>query len=310
MKKPNLFIVGQPRSGTYALHYFLSQHPEVFMSEDKEPLFFCKDFHEESDLFHKHRAFFRYRKESDYLSLFAAAKNEKFAGESSTHYLFSKVAAREILKFNPDAKIIMMLREPVSFLYSLYSQHFVRSQENVGDFETALSLEKERKSGRKIPPTVYCPRFLFYSERIKYYEQIVRYYDLFDKSNIKVIIFDDFKQQNDVIYKDVLGFLNVDADFVPVFDQVNVSKKPRFAKLNAWLLNSAFKKAIQNVIPTSLYSKIKPMGKKVLWRNQSRKPLDSSLRQKLMSEYKPEVVKISELLGIDLVKRWKYDQIV
>lgn len=307
-KKPNLFIVGQPRSGTSALHYFLSQHPDIFMSEEKEPLFFCKDFHKESDAFPKRKNPFRYRYESDYLSLFALAQNERCVGESSVHYLYSKVAAREIFEFNPDAKIIIMLREPVSFLSSWHARQLVRSYENVVSFEQALALENDRKSGKNIPANCFCPSFLFYSERVKYCEQVARYFERFNKSNIKVIIFDDFKKQNEVVYKDVLDFLNVDVNFVASFGRHNVNEKPRFVKLNELVLSSSFIKATQRFVPTLLYPKMKSLAKKILWKERVRKVLVPSFRRELMQQFKPEVIKISHLLEIDLVKKWGYGQ--
>ena len=118
--KPNLFIVGQPKSGTTALHQFLGQHPEIFMSSIKEPHFFCSDFHLESDRAYGKQRFFDFRNESAYLQIFAKAEGAEIAGESSTNYLYSQVAAEKIYNFNPDAKIIIILREPAKFLYSLH----------------------------------------------------------------------------------------------------------------------------------------------------------------------------------------------
>ena len=124
MKKPNLFIVGFPRSGTGFLNKHLGLHPDVFMSSPKEPNFFCSDFHNESDKFHGEKRCFPYRTKKDYLLLFSKDTSEKIVGEASTHYIFSKVAAKKICEFNPNAKIIICLRNPVDFLYSLHESYF------------------------------------------------------------------------------------------------------------------------------------------------------------------------------------------
>jgi len=313
MKKPNLFIVGHPKSGTTALYNFLKQHPDIFMCPVKEPNFFCKDFIEESDLFHKQKSFYLdswSREQKAYLSLFANVKSEKIIGECSISYVYSKVAAAEIQKFNPCAKIIILLREPVSFLYSLYSQTAsLLARENVKDFKTSISLEKQRKLGQDIPSTVKRPSALFYSERIKYSEQVVRYYDLFGKSNVKVIIYEDFKRNNRAIYKDILKFLDISTDFTPQFGQHNVNKKPRFELLNVWLRNSASIRRLQHIIPQSVKRNINPLMKQILLKGETRKPLNPSFQRELKKEYKEQVVKISHLLNIDLVKKWKYDRI-
>jgi len=312
MKKPNLFIVGHPKSGTTALYNFLRQHPNIFMSPIKEPRFFCKDFIKESDLFHKQKCFYLdawSREQAAYLSLFADVKSEKIIGECSTSYLYSKVAAAEIHKFNPRAKIIILLREPVSFLYSVYSHRLLNARENVKDFKTSLSLEKQRKLGHNIPSAMKLPNELFYSERIKYCEQVVRYYDLFGKSNVKVIIYEDFKRNNRAIYKNILKFLDISTDFMPLFAQHNVSKKPRFVSLNKMLKNPSLIRKLRNIIPQSVWQKITPQINKALLKREPRKPLDPEFQRKLMTEYKPEVVKIGQLLGKSLVERWGYDQI-
>ena len=96
MVKPNLFIVGAPKSGTSALYRFLKQHPDIFMPKYKEPHFFSKDLQKESDIFHGFLKHYPFRSEDQYLSLFSGAKDEKIIGDASTHALFSNVAAKEI----------------------------------------------------------------------------------------------------------------------------------------------------------------------------------------------------------------------
>ena len=212
IRRPNLFLVGQPKSGTTALYNFLKQHPDVFACRVKEPDFFCKDFILESDRYHGQQSFYLHkwsRNISDYLSLFCGAKSESIIAESSTSYLYSSVAADEIYKFNPGAKIIILLREPISFLYSLYVQRSLTAGENVEDFGTSVSLEKSRRLGQCIPTMIKYPSALLYSERVKYAEQIVRYFDLFGTSNVKVIIFETFKEHNEVVYDEVLRFLGI-----------------------------------------------------------------------------------------------------
>jgi hypothetical protein len=109
MRKPDFFIVGAPKSGTTAMYFYLKQHPEIFMPERKELHFFGSDF------FAPHFV----RDLKDYLKFFEGADNKKRIGEASPWYLYSKRAAFEIKEFNPDADIIIMLRNPVDMMYSL-----------------------------------------------------------------------------------------------------------------------------------------------------------------------------------------------
>ncbi len=310
MKKPNLFIVGQPKSGTTALYEFLNQHPEVFMCPMKEPWYFARDLIQERLRYHKREIGKRPKNDWEYLNLFENAGNQKILGEASTCYLYSKVAAEQIYKFNPNAKIIMMLREPVNFLYSYYNYSVTMGRENAGSFEKALALENERKKWRKVPPANSQPSERFYSELIKYYEQVRRFYDVFPPEQIKVIIFEDFKMDNAEHFRDVLEFLRIDNNFRPEFGMVNVRRLARFPKLGYWFFNSKAKKLLLRFLPQSWFTKIKPWGKRILWRKGKQKPVDPVLRRKLMLQYKDEVKKLSEFLNIDLVTKWGYDKIV
>ena len=214
MVKPNLFIVGAPKSGTSALYRFLKQHPDIFMPKYKEPHFFSKDLQKESDIFHGFLKHYPFRSEDQYLSLFSGAKDEKIIGDASTHALFSNVAAKEIYNFNPESKIIIMLREPIEYLYSLHSQLYKHLDENVDDFKKALQLEKFRKNGEGIPKTAEFPSKLHYSDWAKFDVQLSRYLKIFNKNKIKIIIFDDFKSDNLKICKEIFSFLGIDDSFI------------------------------------------------------------------------------------------------
>ncbi|MEA5536085.1 sulfotransferase [Crocosphaera sp. XPORK-15E] len=310
MKKPNLFLVGQPKSGTTALHYFLSKHPDIYMAKYKEPLFFCKDFHEKSDSYHGSPLYFHFRNKNSYLKLFANAMSEKVIGESSTGYLYSKVAASEIYTFAPDAKIIIMLREPVQFLYSLHNQYVNQLEENEKDFVKALALEPLRKEGKYIPKKVSCPFVIFYSERAKYYEQLKRFYDLFPKSNIKLIIYEDFRENNELIYREILDLLNL--EYIPMaeYKSLNARSKPRSELLNQIVYHPITRKIAIKLLPPGLFELIgKNILEKFVWKRDNSRKIDDDIRLELMNRFKQEVIQTSELVGVNLVNKWGYDKL-
>ena len=114
------------------MHYYLKEHPEIFMPEVKEPHFFGTDLVSPRFI----------RDKEKYLSLFSAAENQKRVGESSIYYLYSKIAAAEIHKFSPTARIIIMLRNPVDMIYTLHSEHLFCGDENITNFKKALMAEE------------------------------------------------------------------------------------------------------------------------------------------------------------------------
>ncbi|MEL6440622.1 MAG: sulfotransferase [Cyanobacteria bacterium J06621_8] len=308
--KPNFFIVGQPKSGTTALHQFLQQHPEIFMSGYKEPHFFCADFHLESDQHHGKQLFFDFRQESAYLQLFAKAKTEKAVGEATANYLYSRVAANKIHNFNPDAKIIILLREPAQYLYSLHSHYAKFTEENEPNFAAALALERLRQQGKNSSPRVMSPSFLFYSERVKYYQQVKRYYDLFPAEQIKIIIYEKFRADNEGIYREILEFLGVDQSFVPNFALINVNKEVKFPALNNFVNRPFIKSITKNLISQEFNEFVRDnIVEKLLWHQAPKDSIPEEMKLKLMQKYQPEVAQVSELIGIDLEKVWGYDSL-
>ncbi|MEC4984436.1 MAG: sulfotransferase [Oscillatoria sp. PMC 1068.18] len=300
MKKPNFFIVGAPKCGTTSLYFYLKQHPDIFMPEDKkEPHFFCTDFA---------AGHWHIRDLQTYLNLFASAHNEKMLGEASTFYLYSQNASREIKKFCPNAKIIIMLRNPVDMLYSYHNYMCWRGQENIFDFEQALAAESARKQGKQQPNSVIqnlAIECLYYRELVKYSQQVQRYQDLFGKENVLIIIFDEFIKQTANIYREVLIFLDVNATFVPEFKVINIGKKRSVKNKNlrkvvrnsftVWLLKSWMNYFGQDRLP-----KLLKIWDKINNKYERIPSINPELKMKLQQELAPEVKQISQLLGKDL----------
>ncbi|NJK55130.1 MAG: sulfotransferase [Pleurocapsa sp. SU_5_0] len=308
--KPNLFIVGQPKSGTTALHQFLGQHPEIYMSSIKEPHFFCADFHLESDRAYGKQRFYDFRSESAYLQLFSKAKNVKIVGESSTNYLYSQVAAEKIYNFNPDAKIIIVLREPAQFLYSLHSHYVKFTEENEPDFLTALALETKRQQEEALSPRVTSPSYLYYSQRVQYYQQLKRYRDRFKPEQIKVIIFEEFKSANERIFREILEFLGVESNFTPEYAAINVNKEVKFKAINNLINNPVAKSISKNLLSQEFNDFVRDnIVEKLLWHQAPKATMPEEIKLQLKQQYQPEVAKISDLLQLDLLSKWGYNNL-
>jgi hypothetical protein len=306
--KPNLFIVGQPKSGTTALHQFLGQHPEIFMSSIKEPHFFCSDFHLESDRAYGKQRFFDFRNESAYLQLFAKANKEKIVGESSTNYLYSQVAAEKIYNFNPDAKIIIILREPAKFLYSLHSHYVKFTEENEPDFLTALALEPERKQEKHTSSRVTSPSYLYYSQRVQYCQQVKRYYNRFKPEQIKVVIFEEFQSENERVYREILEFLAVNPNFKPEYSSINVNKEVKFQAINNLVNSPLIKNISKNLLSQEFNEFVRDnIVEKFFWHQAPKSVMPEEIKTQLMQQYQPQVRQISDLISMDLVTKWGYD---
>ncbi len=127
MAKPNLFIVGAPKCGTTAWYDYLRGHPDIFFPDVKEPSHFLTDF----------SAWPQVSDRAEYLRLFDESGDGRIIGEASPHYLYSDEAALNIREFNPDAKIIILVRDRADYLQSLYNEHLFNGVETIKDFRVA-----------------------------------------------------------------------------------------------------------------------------------------------------------------------------
>lgn len=223
---PNLFLVGAAKCGTTAMARYLGQHPEIFFSNPKEPIFFGRD------LDHA----WRLKDLDSYLDLFAGAEDARCVGEGTVWYLYSRCAAEEIKAFSPHAKIIVMLRNPIDAIYSLHGQFLFSGNEDRASFERALAAEPLRRRGRAIPRAAHFPAGLLYSEVTHYSEQIDRFAKVFGRENITFVIFDDFAKAPQECYRKVLEFLDVSTDHQPDYAVVNSARVIRSMALHRWLI--------------------------------------------------------------------------
>lgn len=222
-RKPNLFIVGAPKCGTTAWVQYLSTHPDIFFPSIKEPHYFSDDVP-------KRPGFNNFTSEERYLALFAGAGNKKIIGEGSVRYLQSRVAARNISQFNPDAKVIIFVRDQQDYLPSLHNQMVFNKDEVITDFETAWRLSGKRDETNTGP---YCrdPKLLDYVEAGSFAEQVERFYEHFPEEQIRVLHFRDWSRDPRSTYLDILDFLGVPDDGRTEFPRINAARQRR----TSWL---------------------------------------------------------------------------
>jgi Sulfotransferase domain len=303
---PDFFIVGHPKCGTTALYEMLRRHPQIYMSDAKEPNFFSAEW-QTSD---GHPETF-----DDYLSLFDAAKPEQRVGEASAFYLASRNAASGIARAQPAAQIIAILREPASFLRSLHLQMVQSDLETEKKFRKAFSLEDVRRQGRHVPRSASnWQQRLLYSDHVRYVEQLRRYHALFPSEQVMVLIYDDFQRDNEATLRTVLRFLDVDDTFPIEVKEVNPTVRVRSRHLNhiiyreQGLVWRAVRAGVRPLMSRQARSRVlEVIRQRVVY--GAPRPLDEGFRMELRRRFKPEVVALSEYLDRDLVSLWGYDGI-
>jgi hypothetical protein len=311
---PDFFIVGHPKCGTTALYEMLMNHPQVYMPSGKEPWFFARELLVRTPP----RPSGTPHTLDEYKAWFAGARPDQRVGEATSLYLWSELAAAGIAEAQPGAKIIAILREPASFLRSLHLEFVQIYVETETDFRKAISLEQPRREGKWIAPRhSYWPQALLYSDYVRYADQLKRYYAEFPPEQILVLIYDDFRRDNDATIRKVLRFLEVD-DSVPVeTKEANPSVRVRSRLMHELVhavsvghgpLSRAVKASIKAVTPRRLRrSALFATQRRVVFGDPL--PPDEELMAELRRRFKPEVVALSEYLGRDLVTEWGYDRV-
>jgi hypothetical protein len=302
---PDFFIVGHHKSGTTALYEMLRRHRQIFMPDLKEPRYFGRDL----------RPLFKAAANSrlpetydDYLALFAGAGPEQRAGEASPSYLRSTTAAREIAAVAPAARCIAILREPASFVRSLHLQLVQEHVETEKDLRTAVANEEILREGRRV---------LRYSDHIHYVEQLRRFHAVFPPEQVLVLIYDDFRSDNEATVRRVLRFLDVD-DAAPIdVMEANPTVAVRSLRLDGALrglygergpVSRAVKGAVKTLTPQSLRrGAIRTMRRRVAYGNPE--PPDERLVAELRGRYGGEVKALADYLDRDLVTLWGYDDV-
>jgi hypothetical protein len=303
MKKPNFFIVGAPRCGTTALHTYLKDHPQIFLSTPKEPIYFST-----GALRGDERAL------EEYLRLFAGAPAAARAiGESSTTYIFVDGALQALHQFAPDARLTVMVRNPVDQLKSLHAHNYFTGTEDVIDIRQAWELQAVRQRGEQISKRSrdnHCAlaAFLQYDDACSHGRNIVRAQQIFPAEQLQVIVFDDLRAHAPDVYAETLKHIGVPHDGRTDFSKVNetryIAPNHGVAKAIASFSSKPIKKLAQVLglrhknLKRSLTSRFAGEAPAI--------PVPEEFLAEMRQHFKPDVELLSSVLGRDLVKEWGY----
>ena len=299
---PEFYVVGHHKSGTTALYQMLRAHPQIYMPALKEPRFLAPDL----------RALLGQNGTlpgswEEYLALFAPAQRGQRRGEASPSYLRSEVAAQLIARARPDARIVAILREPADFVRSLHLHLLKLGVETEPDLATAFSHEAIEREGRHV---------LRYSDHVRYVEQLRRYHAVFPRDQVLVLIYDDFRADNDSTLRAVLRFLGVDEHIAPAAVDTNAAvrvRSPRLRRAAAAISTGrgrparALGGALRTLVPGERPRKrMRAIADRLIYSEPE--PPQPGLMLELRRRFEGEVVGLSEYLQRDLVSLWGYDR--
>lgn len=298
-RRPNFLIIGAAKSGTTSLWHYLDQHPQVYMSPRKHTRFFS--FTEANPSFcgpplEREATPYAVVDHSDYHELFAGAKDEVAVGEASHSYMYQPIAARRIKDYDPDMKLVAVLRHPAERAFSHYQQMIRDGREDIPDFLQALKIEPLRIEKRWWPDFHYVRIGL-------YHEQLARYYELFDPGRIKVYLYEDLSGNPLEVVRDLFGFLGVDEDFVPETSlRYNASGIPKSRFLHTLLQEArTLAPVVKTLLPERQTRRLMRLGSALHNRNLTRPRLELEVRRLVTERYfRRDILLLQELIDRDL----------
>lgn len=221
-KMPNLFLIGAPKAGTSALAAFISQHQSIYSPKLKEPRFF------DAQVFYDFPQDYPIAYLADYLKLYdcAEAAKAEYRLDASVFIMYDFAAIEKILELRPDAKFIVVVRDPVSAVTSMFNQRLKyldpKLREVTDDISKCCELIQKRKNGFEFP--VGCRnKFLFRYDLLYSYEMYIpKIKALLKPDQLEVIQYNALKHHPLSVCQEVFDFLNIES-FSPETSNVNES---------------------------------------------------------------------------------------
>lgn len=288
---PTFFVAGAGKAGTTSLHSYLAQHPQIYMSPVKEPCYFADEIRRgrRSASFEKHARRRLPRDLDAYLRLFENVRDEKAIGESSAAYLWSETAAANIHASVPNAKIILILRDPAERAFSQYLHQ--------------LSVGLTKSSFRKHVDLCQCADrtqlsiFYPFLEAGSYSAQVQRFLDRFPPERIRIYWYEEAWRDTAALFRNLFEFLEVDSSFRPDTSQRILERRsPRAVGAHYWLKKMNLWYPMRSLVPGSLRERLSA----AFFRKGKALRMDTRDREYLIDYYREDILKLSALLDRDL----------
>lgn len=278
---PNFLIVGTAKSGTTSLADWLRDHPQAFVPETKEIYFFADDANWARGL-------------GWYEAYFEDAGDALVVGEATPFYTYFPEAVARMASTVPEAKLILLAREPVSRAYSNWRHTYYRQVSEDRTFEELV--EQELAEDARLPEPGRCDldarRYLVHG---RYYDQIQLLLEHYPREQLLVLLMDDLADDPRATFQDVCRFLGIDPEHVPDAVGQRSNTHREFRPVRLWRFFRHHK--VLERLPLGIG---KFIALKVMWRETQPKPLDPAVRRRLAPYFAKPNAQLADFLGRDL----------
>ncbi|HEB76015.1 MAG TPA: hypothetical protein ENJ04_06665 [Nitrospirae bacterium] len=267
---PNFLCIGTYRAGTTWLYRVLKEHPDIFLPDEKELMFFSHHYDKGIGWYEK---------------FFEGRRGEKCAGDISPTYLSSPQAAGRIYRHFPDIKLIASLRNPPEQVYSLYNLWLSRGYTDK-DVKTVIEEEAE------------------FLDNILYWRHLSRYLEFFDRDRILVLLFEDLRKDPKAYLKEVYDFLGVE-EFYPesVYEKYNQFREPRNMMVEKLITGTG--DLLRRLRLLKLKSVLNRLGvsegiKRFNTKGAEKDAIPEDVRKRINEHVREDTRRLEEFLGRDL----------
>lgn len=298
MDRPNFLILGVGKSGTTTLHHYLGLHPDVLVSTPKEPIFFEAEYERGMEYYWR--------------TYFAEWSGQRAVGEARPGNLVLPYVAPRIRESLPDARLIVILRDPADRAFAAWWMRYSRGFESLG-FEDALEANLDRirrglnwegaegerrwRAGLEPGPGPYLRSTPTYLESGYYDQHLARFQALFPEEQMRVLLMEDLKRDAEGVIRSLWAFLGVDPE-VPL-DSVR-PRQPHLPPAAVPVYRIARMLRIDHRVPEPIrFAVISLLG-----RLRPRPRMSEETRRWLRAHFAPEVERLERRIGRDL-SHWK-----
>jgi hypothetical protein len=285
--KVDFFLAGAAKCGSSSLAEYLAQHKQIYFAYPKEPVFFADEDFESKYAFTW----------SEYKKCFKGKPEHRITGEGSILYMYSETAIKHILDYNPDAKFIVMLRNPIDQAYSFFLQLRHSEYEREPDFKIAW--QRQPLPGRSI---------LNYKDVVSTGAQLQNLLKLVSKDKLLLLTLEELIEDPRAMYLKVLNFLSVDDDGKTEFEVVNQAGEHRNALFKFIFMlvtnNKFLYKLAANTIRT-LGISANTVNKFHKGKKLKKQPLPDELRQQMADDLREDVKLTAQIIGQDATDKWR-----
>lgn len=284
---PDFFLLGAPKCGTTTVAQWLKEQDSLFLPSVKEPNFFNFD----EKMYASHT-------EKQYFDLYKSAKQNQLLGDATPWYLASEYAFDEILKRNPNAKYIVLIRDHIDLACAMHQQEYVSGNEDCEDFYTAWNLQDDRLRGLRIPEKCYSEKRLQYLKACSIGQQLKKIVNKIDENNILVVHMEAI-QKSPIDVKEAIAtllcFNVVDNSEFPVVNSRKQWNSP------IWLAVSRFVVRIKKLLRLNFsFGLVTKIGQKKIARTK----LDQTIKKELSDQFLEDKLLLDKILNINLKSRY------